>query len=261
MDLGSRQNQFDLRGLHVLVTGASDGLGAEISRAIARSGGKVSLAARRLEKLNELQMQIADEGGHAFATLMDVEDEKSVSAAFDSAEQQFGRIDGLVANAGISFESPVLDQSLEQFDQTVSVNLRGVFLTVREAGQRMLSTENDSPGHGKIVINASYTAHKVSSNLSAYSASKAGAVQFGRVAAREWAKNGINVNMLCPGYLSTPMTSEFFASNAGVKFASRFPRGRVMPPDALNDLTLFLLSDASKYITGSVFSIDDGQSL
>lgn len=254
-------NPTDLTGRHIIVTGASDGLGAEISRAAARAGAKVVLAARRKEKLEALQTEITDNGGEALAVSMDVSDETSTIAGFDSAEAAFGPLHGLVANAGISADAWVVDQSAEDFDRTMSVNLRGVFLSVREAGRRIMKQDEAHQKRGRVVINASYTAHQTFSTLSAYAASKAGAVQYGRVTAREWARSGINVNVLCPGYLSTPMTDDLFNSPAGEKFKAKFPRRRVMSADALNDMTVFLLSDASKYITGSVFTLDDGQSL
>lgn len=254
-------NPMDLSGRHIIVTGASDGLGAEISKAIARAGGNVVVAARRVEKLEVLTKDIEQSGGSAFPIAMDVSDEESTINAFNAAEAKFGPIHGLMANAGISSDKLVLDEDVEKFDQTLSVNLRGVFLSVREAGRRIMKESPEHQKSARIVINASFTAHETSKAISAYAASKAGAVQFGRNTALEWARYGINVNILCPGYLATPMTHDFFESDAGKRFSARFPRKRVMSADALNDLSVFLLSEASRYITGSVFTLDDGQSL
>lgn len=219
------------------------------------------MAARRKDRLEALQEELINDGGKAAVVEMDVTDEASTKAAFDAAEKVFGDLHGLVANAGVDSTSVVTDMEVAEFDHAVAANLRGVYLSVREAGRRMMASGIGERELGRVVINASFTANKVFPGLSAYSASKAGAVQFGKVTAREWARKGINLNIICPGYLYSEMTGGFFDTDAGGKFAGKFPRRRVMDPDALNGIMLYLLSDASKFVTGSVFQIDDGQSL
>ncbi len=252
---------FDLYGKRILVTGASSGIGAELARAICQNGGAVALAARRKDRLEALQKELQDAGGNATVVEMDVTDEASTKAAFDAAEAALGDIDGLVANAGVDSTSFVSDMEVEEFDRAIAANLRGVYLSVREAGRRMMASGVAESGRGRVIINASFTASNVFSGLSAYSASKAGALQFGRVTAREWARRGINVNIICPGYLHSEMTSGLDGTEGGDKFLAKFPRRRLMDHDALNPVLIYLLSDASQFVTGSVFQIDDGQSL
>lgn len=252
---------FDLSGRTIMITGASSGIGAEIARAICQNGGSVVLAARRKDRLDALHSELEASGGKAAVVEMDVTDEASTKAAFDAAEAAFGELHGLIANAGVDSTSFVTDMEVDEFDRAIAANLRGVYLSVREAGRRMMASGIGEREQGRVVINASFTATSVFSGLSAYSASKAGAVQFGKVTAREWARKGINVNIVCPGYLYSEMTGDFFASEGGKKFSGKFPRGRVMDKDALNGIMLYLVSDASQFVTGSVFQIDDGQSL
>lgn len=241
----------------ILVTGASAGLGARLSNVLAAQGANVVLAARRKERLMDHVRAIEREGGTALAVEMDVSDEGSVVAAYDEAEQSFGTIDGIIANAGISMSGAAVDQPIEDFDVTVQVNLRGAFLTLREGARRLV--QSDTPGRAVVV--SSITASQASPGLAAYSASKAAVLQMGRVLAREWVRKDINVNMILPGYIETDMNSEWFASDAGKRQISGFSRRRLMPAESVDGLILYLMSEASRHVTGSAITIDDGQSL
>lgn len=253
--------RFDLSGRVALVTGASSGLGAHFSRILAASGAKVVLAARRKDMLEQAVDEITSAGGEALAVAMDVADEASTIRAFDAAEAVFGGVDSIIANAGMNSEGSVLDLPVEAFDQVMAVNLRGAFLTVREGARRLIPVGSPKHGRGRIVLTASITAHKVEAGLAAYSASKAGVVQMGKVLAREWVRQGINVNMLCPGYVKTELNADWFESEAGERQIARFPRRRMMDLAELDPLLLYLASDASAGVTGSAFTVDDGQSL
>jgi len=251
----------DLSGRVIFITGASSGIGAEAAKAICANGGTAILTARRKDRLEALHAEIKSAGGQAKVIEMDVTSETSTKAAFQAAQEAYGQIHGLFANAGVDSDSFVTDMEVEEFDRAIAANLRGVFLSVKEAGRMMMGSDAAKAEQCRVVINASYTATKIFSGLSAYSASKAGAVQFGRVTAREWSRRGINVNVICPGYLHSEIAGDFFDTPAGEKFLSKFPRRRMMDADALNAILLYLFSDASKFVTGSVFQLDDGQSL
>jgi len=252
---------FDLSGRVVLVTGASSGIGAHVARIVAASGGRVVLAARRVAQLESLRTEIVAVGGQALAVPMDVTDEASTIAAYDAAEAAFGPVDTVIANAGVTIPGSALGLAMDSFDQMVAVNLRGVFLTVREGGRRMIAAGSPERGHGRVVIVSSITARQISPGAAVYSATKAAVDQMGRVLARDWAKKGINVNMIAPGYVATDLVGDYFESEGGRRLKATFARDRVMDMAALDPLLLFLCSDASAQTTGSVMTVDDGQSL
>lgn len=252
---------FDLSGRVALVTGASSGIGARFAQLLAQSGARVVLAARRVDRLEAAVARIEAAGGQALAVAMDATNETSTIAAFDAAEARFGTVDTIIANAGSSGPGAAIDLSVSDFDQVSALNLRGPFLTAREGARRLIAVGDPGAGRGRIVLTASITANVVEAGLSAYSATKAGVIQLGKVLAREWIRQGINVNMICPGYIRTEINADWFDSEGGQKQISRFNRRRLMEDDSLDALILYLCSDASKAVTGSAFTIDDGQSL
>ena len=251
----------DLTGRTILVTGASSGLGAVFARALAANGASMVLAARRSDRLEALRLEIENAGGRALAVTMDVADEASTITAFDAAVAAFGQVDSVIANAGVSIEGPALEIDMDAFTQVMDINVRGAFLTAREGARRMIAAGSATRQHGRIVIVSSITATHVSPGLAIYSASKAAVLQMGKVLARDWARLGINVNMILPGYIATELNEDFFGSEAGDRFVSRFPRRRLMAAEDLTPMVAYLASDASRAITGAAFTIDDGQSL
>lgn len=251
----------DLSGRTVLITGASSGLGAHFARAAAAAGANVAIAARRKDRLVDLQKEIEDAGGKAEAVEMDVSDEASVIAGYDAAEARFGTVTSVLANAGMNFPSSALGIPMEEFDAVMNVNLRGVFVTAREGARRMVANGSAQSGNGRIVLLGSVGSHRVLDKLVAYNASKAGVLMMGKALAKEWALKGINVNTICPGWIKTELNSEWLESPAGQTLIDTFPRKRVMEPADLAPVTLYLLSDASAMITGGGFELDDGSSL
>lgn len=252
---------IDLAGRTILITGASSGLGAHFAHVTSQAGAAVALCARRKDRLEELSAEIEKADGRAAAIELDVASEASTIAAFDEAERRFGGVDAVIANAGVNAEGLALNISETEFARTLSVNLTGAFLTAREGARRMAAAGAKEREHGRIVIISSITASHVEGGLAAYSASKAGVLQMGRVLAREWANAGINVNIVCPGYIETDLNSDWFATEGGRKQISKWPRRRLMTASDLDHIVAFLLSDASRRVTGSVFTIDDGQTL
>jgi NAD(P)-dependent dehydrogenase (short-subunit alcohol dehydrogenase family) len=252
---------FDFTGRVALVTGASSGIGHRLALDLARAGAKVVAAARRTDRLADLVAEIEAAGGKALSVAMDVADEASVIAGYEAAEAAFGPVDTVYANAGMSIEGLALDLPAEAFDQVMAVNVRGVFLTAREGARRMIKAGSKASRRGRMVLVASMGAHKVLPGLTTYCSSKAAVAMMGRSLAREWANQGINVNVICPGYLETELNSDWFASEGGKKQVSTFPRRRLMAEGDLDPILLYLGSDASAGTTGSLFNIDDGQSL
>ena len=253
--------RFDLTGRVALVTGASSGLGARYGRILAASGARVVLAARRADRLQDVCAEIAAAGGQAAAVAMDVADEASTLAAYDASEAAFGTVDTIVANAGMNSEGPTTELAMVEFDQTVAVNLRGVFLTVREGARRLIAAGSKDSQRGRVVITASITADAVSPGLAVYSGTKAAVVQMGKVMARDWARQGINVNMICPGYIRTEINAHWFDTEGGARQVARFPRRRLMEDSDLDVALLWLCSDAARAVTGTSVTVDDGQSL
>ena len=251
----------DLSGRVVLITGASSGLGAHFARAAAQAGAAVALAARRKDRLTDLAAEIAAAGGRAVGIEMDVTDEQSVSAGFDAAQEALGTVNSVIANAGMNHPSSALGLPIEEFDRVVDVNLRGVFITAREAAKRMIAAGSPESGNGRIVLIGSVGSHRVLDKLVAYNTTKAAVLMMGKALAKEWANKGINVNTICPGWIKTELNTEWLETPAGQQLINSFPRKRVMVPDDLTPLTLFLLSDAAATVTGGSFELDDGQSL
>lgn len=251
----------DLGGRTALITGASSGVGRHLAEVFAASGANVVLAARRETLLNELCATLTQAGGKVFAVRMDVTDEKSVQSAYEAAQTHFGPIDSVIANAGMNIPSSALKMPVEDFEKVLAVNLRGVFLTVREGARRMIAAGSVQRGHGRILIISSVTSERVYAGISAYSATKAAVIQFGRVVAKDWALKGINVNVLCPGFMQTELTDELWDSEFGRALVEGFPRRRVMAAEALDGMALYLSSDFSAHVTGSVVTVDDGQTL
>ena len=248
-----------LQGRIVLITGASSGIGARFARIVARQGAAVVIGARRLDRLRALSEEIVAAGGRCLAVALDVADEASVIAAYDAAEAAFGPVDGVVANAGIQVEGLATDIAIEAFDQVFAVNVRGVFLTAREGARRMRAA--GIAERGRIVLISSITAKMVTPGVTPYSASKAAVSHMGRLLAREWARSGPNVNTLSPGYIQSELAGDWFETEGGAKQMAKWPRRRMLDEDALDPMLLYLLSDASTGVTGSDFTVDDGQSL
>ncbi len=252
---------FDLSGRVALITGASSGLGRRFALVLAAAGAKVALAARRVDRLEALAAEITASGGQATAIGVDVTDEASVIAGFDHAQAALGPVDTVFANAGMNSRGLATEVGADEFDAVMAINVRGVFLTAREGARRMIAAGSRESGRGRIVLVASIGAIKVLPGLTAYCASKAAVAMMGRSLAREWANRGINVNVVCPGYVETELNADWFAEDGGRKQVAGFPRRRLMVEEDLDAMALYLASDAARAITGAVFTLDDGQTL
>lgn len=241
----------DLGGKTALVTGASSGLGLHFAKVLARQNVRVILAARRIEALDAVCDEIRAAGGVAQAIGMDVTDHAAVATAFTTIGPA---LDIVINNAGISASASALDLSEDDFDKVIDTNLKGVF-TVAQAAARHMRAHGAG---GSIVNIASIVGLRVAGHLSAYAASKAGVIQLTKALALEWARHGIRVNALCPGYIETPLNREFFASDAGKALVAHIPQRRLGQASELDAPLLLLCSQAGSYITGSTLAVDGG---
>jgi NAD(P)-dependent dehydrogenase (short-subunit alcohol dehydrogenase family) len=248
-----------LSGRAALVTGASSGLGARFVEILAAAGAKVAACARRTDRLQDLAARVRAKGGVVEPIAMDVEDPKAIIASFDAAQAALGPIDITIANAGLNAQGASTELAVEALAQLVRVNIEGVYLTAREAAKRLIA--GPAPERGRIILLGSVGSHKPLAGLTAYSMSKSAVAMMGKGFAREWARNGITVNTICPGWIATELNSDWLAGEGGQKLVKTFPRRRVMDAEGLDGLVLFLASDASASITGGVFSADEGQAL
>jgi NAD(P)-dependent dehydrogenase (short-subunit alcohol dehydrogenase family) len=249
MDLGA-----SLRNKHVLVTGASSGLGAHFARVLAGCGAKVTVAARRRDRLEALVGEIGKSAAGAIAVDLDVADEASVESALDGAEKALGPPDVIVNNAGIAEGGLALETSAQEFDRVIATNLRGVWLVSTIAARRW----RDAKRGGAIINIASILGFRVSGATSAYAVSKAGVVQMTQAHALEWARFGIRVNALAPGYIATDINRDFFETEHGKAMVKRIPMRRLGEPEDLDGAFLLLASDASRWMTGATIPVDGG---
>jgi NAD(P)-dependent dehydrogenase (short-subunit alcohol dehydrogenase family) len=245
---------FDLAHKVALVTGASGGLGRHFALTLARAGAKVALAARRKDQTAAVAAEIVGRGGTAVAVPMDVTDEDSVIGALGEASERLGVITVVINNSGVTATQTALDLEMHDWDRVFDTNARGAFLVARAAARRMI----EAKAGGSIVNVASILGLRVAGRVAPYAASKAALVHLTRALALEWARHGIRVNAIAPGYVETDFNRDFFASEAGMALVNRIPQRRLGRPEELDGPLLLLASDASTYMTGSTLVIDGG---
>lgn len=248
---------FDLSGQAALVTGASGGLGRHFAIALARAGAKVALCARRADRLAEVAREIQAMDGSAMPIVMDVIDAHSVRDGVAAAETELGSLSILVNNSGVADAGAgFLEQDEADWDRVVDTNLKGAWLVAREVARHMARL-----GHGGRIVNVgSILGARATAGVPAYAASKAGLVQLTRAMAVELARHDIRVNALAPGYVETDLNRKFLGSPAGQAMLKRIPGRRFGRMEDLDGALLLLASGASAYMTGSVITVDGGQS-
>lgn len=249
---------FDLGGQCAIVTGASGGLGRHFALTLARAGAKVALAARRMEKLQEVADEIAGFDGRAIPVHLDVTDSESIREAVAAAETELGPITILVNNSGTVARKPIFEHDEADWDKVIGTNLKGAWLMALEVSRHMVRL-----GHGGSIINISSILgyDRVSAQVPEYCASKAGLVQLTKSMATELAHHDIRVNAIAPGYIETDLNREYLQSEQGQKLINRIPQRRAGLPKDLDGVLLLLASDASSFMTGSVITIDGGHSV
>lgn len=246
---------FSLTGKVALVTGASRGIGAGLTLAMAQAGADVVLAARSTSSLEEVASAVRATGSRALAMPTDVTVATDVDRLVAAAIAELGGIDVLVNNAGgVLFNAPFLDVRPEGWNRLIELNLTSVVTCCRAVGRHMVER-----GRGSIINNGSPSALRPWPAISAYSAAKAAVLNLTQVLAQEWASAGVRVNMISPGWISTGI-NEAFTTNptASADICDDVPLGRWGTVGDLVGAAIWLASDAASYVTGANIPIDGG---
>lgn len=240
----------DLTGQRILVTGASsEGFGAHFARLLAKSGAHVIVTARRLPALEALVEEIRSTGGSAEAIRMDVADLASVREGMAAA----GAIDTCINNAGVAVTKRALDQTEDDYDFVMGINLKGAWNVATEAARGMRER-----GGGNIINTASITGFQTAAGTGPYAVSKAGVLHMTRQLAMELARFNIRVNALAPGYFLTDINRDQLSGEAGEPLRKRIAMRRYGELPDLDGPLLLLASDASRFMTGSILTVDGG---
>jgi len=243
---------MELKGKVALVTGGAQGIGKAVALMLARHGADVVVADVNLEKAAETAKEVEATGRGAMAVNVDVTRLSDVENMVESAIGRFGRIDILINNAGIARDKLILRMTEEDWDAVLDVNLKGTFNCTKAVIKHMSKQRS-----GKIVNIASVVGEMGNAGQANYSASKAGVIGLTKTIAREFAQRGINVNAIAPGYIQTPMT-DVLPDKAKEELKRMIPMERLGQPEDVAYAVLFLVSDASSYVTGQVLNVNGG---
>lgn len=249
-----RAMNFDLSGRTAIVTGASSGFGAHFAKTLAGHGASVALCARRVDRLEALRDELRATGARAESFPLDVGVAESCGEVVAQVSDTLGTPTILLNNAGIDGAAMAIDQRLEQFEQVIAVNLTGVFAMAQAAAQAM----RDAATGGSIVNTASILALRQGQALTAYAASKAAVAQMTKQMALEWARYGIRVNALAPGYFPTEINQGHFDTPQGKAMLEKVPMRRLGRLEELDAPMMLLASDAGSFMTGTVIPVDGG---
>ena len=248
---------FDISNEIVLVTGGGTGMGLAMAKALAINGAKLVLAGNDPESLQAGVNTIAALGGEAISAPMDVRQDDMIRAAFDSIEATLGPVGVVINNAGIAHRDKATHLTRETLRNVMAVNVEGAFMVAQEAARRMIRD-----GRGGSIINISSVLSEMAQRqVSAYGASKAAVSQMTRCLALEWAKHGIRVNEIRPGWFETDLTAPFLKGPGAGVMAGQNPTGRLGDMHDLDGVVLLLASKASAYMTGSSITVDGGHSI
>jgi NAD(P)-dependent dehydrogenase (short-subunit alcohol dehydrogenase family) len=248
-------NLFDLSGKVAVVTGGGTGIGRQMAHGLADAGAELVLCARKVERCEEAAREMAT---RALALSCNVTDPDSVNAMVTRTLDEFGHVDILVNNAGTVWGAAPEDIPLEGWQKVVNVNLTGVFLCAQAVGRAMIER-----GEGGKIVNIASVAglHGAPAevvNTLPYHATKGGVIALTRDLAWKWARHGINVNAIAPGWFPSDMAN--FVIDSNPELAQRIPLGRFGGPEDLKGVVVFLSSRASDYVTGHTLVVDGGQS-
>lgn len=247
---------FDLKGKVAVVTGASSGLGVQFAKALARAGADIAIVARRVERLEEVKKDIEELGVRCFASKCDVSDVEQIKSAVNDIKEHFGTIDILVNNAGLGWTGPAESQDDETWETMMDVNISGVYYFAREVGKIMIEKK-----YGRIINIGSIhsTVAMKDSPVSAYCTTKGAVHMMTKALANEWAKHGITVNAIGPGYFPSEMTGDVIENEAFLEVVKTFcPMGRPGRDGELDGILVYFASDASSYTTGQLLTVDGG---
>ena len=247
---------FDLKGRVAVISGASSGLGKQMSKAFAKQGADLVILARRIERLEELKVELEQEGVRVLPVMCDVTSTEDINNAAELAKNTFGKVDILVNCAGSSKDKGALEMTDEEWDFTIATDMTSVFKMTRAFGNIM--KENN---YGRIINIASMYGMVGNTEIPtiAYHSSKGGVVNYTRAAAAELAKYGITVNSICPGYFYTELTTQVLDTEMFQQFAkTHVPMQRYGKEGELNAAAIFLASQEASYVTGVILPVDGG---
>ncbi|CAG2145755.1 2-dehydro-3-deoxy-D-gluconate 5-dehydrogenase [Cupriavidus yeoncheonensis] len=247
----------DLEGKVAMVTGAFSGLGLHFAKTLSRAGCKVALAGRRVGEGEALLAELRKQGGQGCVVALDVRDPTWVDAAFEGARRELGPVQIVVNSAGIATTGAAMEVDEAQWQSVIDTNLNGAWRVAQRAARMMRDTETG----GSIINIASILGLRVAQQVPAYTAAKAGLIHLTRSLALEWARHGIRVNALAPGYFETEINRSFFETESGQALIRRIPQRRLGQPRQLDGALLLLASDASDFMTGTVLPVDGGHSI
>ena len=253
---------MDSRTACAVITGAATGIGRATAEALVRDGYGVVLVGRRREPLEALASELGDQ---ALATPADVGSQEQVRAAVSRAVERFGGIDVVVNNAGVGDSGPLLDEPLEQFEQTMRTNLTGAFIVTQLALPHLIERR------GSVVNVSSTSGFLTGPGWTSYCVSKAGLIMLAKCVANDYGRLGVRANSVCPGWVRTPMGDydmDQVAAERGLdregayEWANRLnPLGRAAQPEEIAEMIAFLASDRASYVTGAVITVDGGTSV
>ena len=247
-------NHFDLTNHLCLVTGSSQGIGLALARGMAAYGAKVVLNGRDPDKLAKAGAELRAEGVNVEVAPFDVTDRDAVAAGVDRVEQALGAIDILVNNAGMQFRAPLEDFPADRWEQLLATNVSSVFYTGQAVARHMITR-----GHGKIINIASVQAELARPGIAPYTATKGAVRNLTRGMCTDWAKYGIQVNAIAPGYFKTPLNQALVDNpEFSAWLEKRTPAGRWGDVAELVGAAVFLASQASSFVNGQTIYVDGG---
>ncbi len=243
---------MEFKGQTALVTGGARGIGRAIAEGLARKGAGIAIADVSLDNAKAAAAELSALGVRATAVKLDVSKAEEVVKSFEEIVKEFGRLDIVINNAGITRDGLILRMKEEDWDAVININLKGVFLCSKEAVKVMVKQK-----YGRIVNIASVVAFMGNAGQANYSASKAGIVGLTKTTAREYASRGVTVNAVAPGFISTAMT-DALAENVRQEMLKSIPAGKFGTVEDVANAVMFLASPGSGYITGQVIHVNGG---
>ncbi|CAH0498115.1 SDR family NAD(P)-dependent oxidoreductase [Novosphingobium sp. CECT 9465] len=255
------KDMFDLSGKVALVTGANSGLGFAFARGLAKAGADIVIWGRRPDKNEEAAEKLRSLGVRVMTGSVDVRDDAAIVAGVEQAVSQLGRIDIVVANAGIATQVPFVDMTREAYRELIDVNLDGAVFTLRAVAKHMVDRAIAGDPGGSLIICGSGSIAQGVPTLAHYGIAKGGLNSLAKALAAELGPHGIRCNVIAPGFIETEMTfaDPEIGAVMAARVSARVPLGRIGQPGDLEGAAVYLASDAARYHTGDTLVIDGGK--